>query len=55
MRPDCTPHRPDLTLADISRKTIPLTDMTYQNEYNKIAKRDKKISKYNRLFFELRE
>ena len=29
--------------------------MACQNEYNKIAKRDEKIGKYNRLCFELRE
>ena len=45
----------DFTLEDTSKKTILLIDMAYPNENNKIAKRDEKIGKYNRLCFELRE
>ena len=55
MRTDCIAHRPDLTMEDTSKKTILLTDMAFPNEYNKIAKREEKIGKYNRLCFELRE
>ena len=55
MRTDCIARRPDLTLEDTSKKTILLIDMACPNEYNKIAKRDEKIAKYNRLCFELRE
>ena len=38
MRMDYIARRPDLTLKDRSKKTIPLTDMACQNEYSKIAK-----------------
>ena len=55
MRTDCIARRPDLALEDTSKKTILLIDMTCPNESNKIAKRDEKIGKYNRLCFELRE
>ena len=37
------------------KKTILLIDMACPNENNKIAKRDEKIEKYDRLCFELRE
>ena len=49
MRTNCIGRRPDLTLEDTSKKTILLINMAYPNECNKIAKRDKKIAKYNRL------
>ena len=49
---DCITHRPDLTLEDTSKKTILLIDMACPNENNKIDKRDEKIGKYNRLYFE---
>ena len=52
---DCNVCRPDLTLEDTSKKTILLIDMACPNENTKIAKRDGKIGKYNRLCFELRE
>ena len=55
MRMDCTAHWPDLTLEDTSKKTILLTDMACPNEYNKIAKQDEKIGKYNWTCFELPE
>ena len=55
MRTDGIARRPDLTLEDTPKKTILLIDMGYPNENNKIAKRDEKIGKYNRLCFELRE
>ena len=55
MRTNCIGRRPDLTLEDTSKKTILLIVMACPNEYNKIAKRDEKIAKYNRLCFELRE
>ena len=55
MRTDCIARRPDLTLADTSKKTILLIDIAYPNEYNNIAKRDKKIAKYHRLCSELQE
>ena len=55
MRTDCIARRPDLALEDTSKKTILLIDMASPNESNKIAKRDEKIGKYNRLCFELRE
>ena len=45
-------RRPDLTLED---KRILLIDLAYPNEYNKTAKPEEKIAKYNRLCFELRE
>ena len=48
-------RRPDLTLEDTSKKRILLIDTACPNENNKTAKRDKKIGKYNRLCFELRE
>ena len=49
VRTDCIARRPDLTLEDTSKKTVLLINMAYPNEYNEIAKRDKKIAKYNRL------
>ena len=49
MRMDCIARRPDLTLEDTSKKTVLLIDMACPNEYNKIAKRDEKIAKYNGL------
>ena len=55
MRTDCIVRGPDLTLQDTSKKMILLIDMACPNEYNKIAKRDKKIAKYNRLCFEFQE
>ena len=55
MRTDGIARRQDLTLEDTSKKTILLIDMACPNENNKIAKRDEKIGKYNRLCFELRE
>ena len=55
LRMDCIARRPDLTLEDTSKKMVLLIDMACPNEYNKIAKRDEKIGKYNRLCFELRE
>ena len=55
MRTDGIARRPDLTLYDTSKKTILLIDMACLNENNKIAEQDKKIGKYNRLCFELRE
>ena len=55
IRTDCIARRPDLTVEDTSKKTILLIDMVCPNENNKIAKRDKKIRKYNRLCFESRE
>ena len=42
-------------MEDTSKKTILLIDTACPNENNKIAKRDEKIGKYNRLCFELRE
>ena len=55
MTTDCVARRPDLTMEDTSKKTIQLIDVACSNESNKIAKRDKKIRKYNRLCSELRE
>ena len=55
IRTDGIARRPDLTLEDKSKKTILLIDMGCPNENNKIAKRDEKIPKYSRLYFELRE
>ena len=49
---DCIKHRPDLKLEVTSKKTILLIDMACPNENKKIDKRDKKIGKYNRLYFE---
>ena len=45
-------RRLDLTLED---KRILLIDMACPNEYNKIAKRDEEIAKYNRLCFKLHD
>ena len=55
MRMDCIARRPDLTVEDTTKKTILLIDMACPNEFNKIAKRDKKVAKYNRSCFESRE
>ena len=55
MRTGCIARQPDLTLEDTSKKMILLIDMACPNEYNKIAKQDEKIAKYNRLCFELRK
>ena len=49
LRTECIARRPDPPLEDTSKKTILLIDMACLNEYNKIAKQDKKIGKYNRL------
>ena len=43
MRMDCIVRRPDLTLEETSKKTIPLIDMAYPNGYNKMTKQDEKI------------
>ena len=53
MRTDCIACRPDLTMEDTSKKTMLVIDMVCPNEYNKIAKGDEKIGKYNSLCFEL--
>ena len=50
VRMNCIARRPDLTLEYTSKKTILLIGMACPNEYNKIAKRDEKIAKYNRLW-----
>ena len=55
MRTNGIARRPDLTLEDTSKKTILLTDMACPNKYNKMAKQDEKIARYNSLCFELRE
>lgn len=55
MRTDCLARRPNIKLEDTSNKTIILIDITFPNENNKIAKRDEKIGKDNRLCFKLRE
>ena len=49
LRTECIARRPDPPSEDTSKKTILLIDMACLNEYNKIAKQDKKIGKYNRL------
>ena len=46
MTTDCIAYRP---MEDISKKMILLLDMTYPNEYSKLAKRDEKIEKYDQL------
>ena len=55
MRTDFLARRPYITSEDTSNKTILLIDITFPNENNKIAKRDEKIGKDNRLCFKLRE
>ena len=55
MRTDCITSRPDLTWEVTSKKTILLIDIACPNENNKMANRDEKIGKYNRLCSELRK
>ena len=55
IKTDCIARRPGFTLEDTTKKEILLIDIVHPNEYNKIAKWDKKIGKYNRLCLELRE
>ena len=55
MRTGCIARRPDFTLEATSKEMMLLIDMACQNEYDKIARRDKKIGKQNQLCFELRE
>ena len=52
---DCIARILDLTLEDTSKKTILSTDMACSNEYNKVDKRDEKMTKYHRSCFELLE
>ena len=47
LRTECIARSPDLPLEDTSKKTKLLIDMACLNEYNKIAKQEKKIGKYN--------
>ena len=55
MRTNCTERRPDLTLEDSANKTIVLVDMACPMEFNRMKKRDDKVTKYQQLCFEVRE
>ena len=55
LRKTTTSRRPDLVLEDKERNKIWICDMACPQQANIAAKRNKKVTKYRQLAFELRE